>query len=739
MAFTSTVSYDALNRVKLMTYPQDVENKRRKLRPQYNRASALESVALEGDIFVERIAYNAKGQRALIAYGNGIMTRYAYDPQTFRLLHLRTEPYNKPSELLYRHTGHPQQELAYEFDLVGNILTILERTPGCGIPNTTQGVDALDRKFIYDAIYRLRSATGRECDRPSDIPWDDTPRCTDITKTRSYTEQYLYDFAGNIKQLKHVANGTGPSRDFGLAPGNNRLLNVTVGLTAFGYAYDYNGNMTAETSSRHFEWDSADRMRVYRTQTLASEPSVYAQYLYDSGGQRTKKVVRKQGGQVEVAVYIDGVFEYQRIVRANTVAQNNTVHVVENKSRVALVRVGTPFENDTTPAVKYPLGDHLGSSNVVLDGKGELINREEYTPYGNTSFGSFALKRYRFTGKERDEETEFSYHGARYYASWLGRWISCDPAGIVDGPDLYEYVGGNPIRFHDPNGEEGESVHATIASNRQFVAEVLLARRELNEARTEVDRLTQAYNEAFGRYDASLRTKGFGEGKAAEELKAAENALTKISEERLPALENRLQSLNKPSPDFTPKTGVGGGTRAEQLAAVTEQELSTNAFHLLDNPDLGTALRQSIAEVEKAEPLIPHLSAKLAETRQVAKAAVSEARGLGRISTVLKDARLPGAGRLLGVAGTALLLGEIATADTPEKSQAILAEAVLIPVALGWKYNPAHLALKYGLGFNIYKSAGRALGQAIPSSSEAAKFEAAAKRDAERRKARASE
>jgi hypothetical protein len=43
------------------------------------------------DTFVERIAYNAKGQRVLIAYGNGIMTRHAYDPQTFRLLRLRTE------------------------------------------------------------------------------------------------------------------------------------------------------------------------------------------------------------------------------------------------------------------------------------------------------------------------------------------------------------------------------------------------------------------------------------------------------------------------------------------------------------------------------------------------------------------------------------------------------------------------------------------------------------------------
>ena len=54
------------------------------MRPRYNRAGALESVELDGATFVDHIAYNAKGQRALIAYGNGVMTRYAYDPRTFR-------------------------------------------------------------------------------------------------------------------------------------------------------------------------------------------------------------------------------------------------------------------------------------------------------------------------------------------------------------------------------------------------------------------------------------------------------------------------------------------------------------------------------------------------------------------------------------------------------------------------------------------------------------------------------
>ena len=63
-----------------------------------------------------------------------------------------------------------------------------------------------------------------------------------------------------------------------------------------------------------------------------------------------------------------------------------------------------------------------------------------------------AAKRYRYTGKERDEETGFSYHGARYYAPWLGRWTSCDPEGIAGGINLYRYAKNTPSNWVDPSG-----------------------------------------------------------------------------------------------------------------------------------------------------------------------------------------------------------------------------------------------------------------------------------------------
>src|SRR5205085_4268553 len=117
-------------------YPEDQDSERKMLRPHYNQAGALERVELDGVTYVERIAYNAKGQRALIAYGNGVMTRYAYDPRTFRLTRLRTERFTQPDALTYRPAGAPLQDFAYDYDLVGNITAVHDRVPGSGIPNT---------------------------------------------------------------------------------------------------------------------------------------------------------------------------------------------------------------------------------------------------------------------------------------------------------------------------------------------------------------------------------------------------------------------------------------------------------------------------------------------------------------------------------------------------------------------------------------------------------------------------
>ena len=470
-AYRTTSSFDALNRIKRMQFPQDVEGQRLELRTEYNSAGGLEKVWLDDTCYVERIAYDAKGQRAFIAYGNGVMTRYAYDPHTFRLKRLRSERYSKSDNSSYHAFGEALQDHGYDYDLVSNVIAIRDRSPVSGILNNPEALtvgdsalahqlvsgNALNRRFDYDPIYRLLSATGRECDRiPDGPPWNDQPRCTDLTRSRAYTEQYRYDAMGNMLRLQHRNELGGFTRDFTVETTSNRLRRMQIGDDAYDYILDANGNMCSETTSRHFEWNHSDQMKVFRTQIEAAEPSVHAHYLYDATGQRLKKLVRRQGGQVEVTHYIDGVFEHHRWDDGAQSGENNFVHVLDDRQRIALVRIGPSHPDDRSPQTQFNLPDHLRSSHIVIDATGEVVNREEFTPYGETSFGGVAKKRYRFTGKERNEESGLSYHAARYYAVWHGRWWSCDPKGFEGGANLYAYVGANPLSLYDPTGLDGQ-------------------------------------------------------------------------------------------------------------------------------------------------------------------------------------------------------------------------------------------------------------------------------------------
>jgi len=172
--------------------------------------------------------------------------------------------------------------------------------------------------------------------------------------------------------------------------------------------------------------------------------------LYDAGGNRVKKFTHTQGGNWETITYIDGIIEYREDNNGQT---QSISHIMDDSKRIASIRKGHKF-GDTTPDIKYNMDDHLGSSNLSVDTNGTLVNREEYYPFGETSFGSYAKKRYRFCGKEKDEESGLYYYGARYYSPWTCRFISVDPkAGKYVFQSPFAYADNNPICKMDYNGE----------------------------------------------------------------------------------------------------------------------------------------------------------------------------------------------------------------------------------------------------------------------------------------------
>jgi RHS repeat-associated protein len=628
-AYRTAATYDALNRIKRLNLPQDVDGQRLELRPMYNNAGGLEKVFLNDTVYLERIAYDAKGQRALIAYGNGVMTRYAYDPHTFRLKRLRTERYSKPDDLTYRPTGEALQDFGYDYDLLGNILGIRDRVQGSGVLNNPEAAivgdsalaqllvrgDALDRHFDYDPVYRLLSATGRECDRPrAEDPWQDKPRCTDLTKSRTYTERYRYDAMGNLLTLEHRNGAGGFSRKFTLETANNRLRRMQIGDTDYDYTFDGSGNTRSETISRQFEWNHSNQMKAFRTQAEGAEPSVYGQYLYDATGQRVKKLVRKQGGQIELTHYIDGWFEHHRWRRQSQAGENNYVHVMDDSQRIVLVRLGSPHPDDRAPAVQFHLGDHLGSSNVVVDTGGALINREEFTPYGETSFGSFARKRYRFTGKERDEESGLNYHGARYFSPSIGRWLTCDPLMASPSRSGYEYSSSCPINRVDPTGnDDTEALNA--ASVQEATAIYPGSEYKVNLIRTREYQCNGCECETT--YANTVTVTANREGLKSHLTKLAGGALTSFEQ----SLVDKWTDYD--SPKLTPLLRVGGG-------GTVGYELTTG--HTGDR--VTTLYTRSGEEVREfhAEVGLVNMGLGAIDYINLARGALSLAKGIGKFA-----------------------------------------------------------------------------------------------------------
>ncbi|XYH99955.1 RHS repeat-associated core domain-containing protein [Sorangium sp. So ce1128] len=457
-SFGTQTAYDALNRPTNVTAPDASE-----VKPTYNEAGLLERVearvrgAVTWTTFVDDIDYDAKGQRERIEYGNGTFTAYTYDPLTFRLARLKTTRSSDSTVL---------QNLRYVYDPVGNIVAIGDSAQQTVFFNND--VVSPSAQYVYDAVYRLIEATGREhagglSDAPrdqNDLPIQSLPHPNDPQALRNYTEQYVYDAVGNLLRMLHQA-GTGTwTRWYAYETANNRLASTT-GDPEHGpfrtYAHDAHGNMTAMPHITALAWDENDQVR---STDLGGGGDVY--YDYDAAGQRVRKVW-EHSGLVEERIYLGGYEVYRRHNSSGLLLERQTLHVMDGARRVAMVETKTvdtsgPFT--VTPRVRYQLNNHLESATLEVDGAGLVIGYEEYHPYGTTAYWSASIavevsqRRYRYTGKEKDEETGLYYHGARYYAPWLGRWTAADPAGMVDGPSLYAYVRGNPVRYVDRTGNQ---------------------------------------------------------------------------------------------------------------------------------------------------------------------------------------------------------------------------------------------------------------------------------------------
>lgn len=436
------------------------------------------------------------------------------------------------------------QNLHYTYDPAGNITHIRDDAQQT-IYFSGQIIEP-SNDYTYDAFYRLIEAKGREHlgqgGAPTPHSYNDSGRVgilsanppgqfapNDGNAMDTYTERYVYDAVGNFLQMQHVrsnAAAQGWTRRYAyldpslieLAKRSNRLTSTTVGnAPPEAYAHDAHGNMTQMPHLPLMQWDYRDQLQATAQQVVSSGAPETTWYVYDAAGQRVRKVTEsmisaqdaangKQPVRLKERTYLGG-FEIYREYENDGVTpklERETLHIMDDKQRIALVETKTlDVSSPLTPypsLVRYQFGNHLGSASLELDDQAQIISYEEYAPYGSSTYQAVrnqteTAKRYRYTGKERDEESGFYYHGARYYSAWLGRWASSDPKGLIDGLSLYAYARANPVSLRDKRGFQAEQSETRptevdirkLASEQPTIVSKLLREVALSRSNKEIE------------------------------------------------------------------------------------------------------------------------------------------------------------------------------------------------------------------------------------------------------------
>ena len=296
----------------------------------------------------------------------------------------------------------------------------------------------MEDRYTYDALNRLTAVN----------EWQNGA-------THTGSQQYTYDRWGN-RTINPASWGTGiNTKQFTVDTTTNRL--GVPGGQPGAVSYDLAGNVTNDTytgfGSRTYDANS-------KMTSAQDSFAGWSYYTYNADGRRTR---RKINNHETWQIYgFDG----------ELLAEYATNAAATSPQKEYGYRTGQLLVTAESN-IKWLVADHLGTPRMIIDQTGALANvkRHDYLPFGEELFASAGGRttangyasgdgvRQQFTQKERDSEVGLDYFGARYYASFQGRFAGVDPLfieanrlGYPQGWNLYAYTRNNPLRFIDPDG-----------------------------------------------------------------------------------------------------------------------------------------------------------------------------------------------------------------------------------------------------------------------------------------------
>jgi len=258
----------------------------------------------------------------------------------------------------------------------------------------------------------------------------------------------------------------------------NRLLSVSDNGFVSNYWYDAAGERTVKESGDNEGVLVNGVLSGARTGTTNFTAYISPYLVLTNGGNYTKHIY--MGSQRIVSKLSNSsLFDGENPVDADKAMINDFTKKYNKQTDCLKARYdslgvsfnGTLYKNMSNPAADalgggttmtplkyYSHSDHLGSSSLITDASGGLVQHLEYVPFGEVfiderpSQSSWSTP-YKFNGKELDEETGLYYYGARYMDPRTSIWISVDPLWekyIQFGS--YVYCLDNPVRLIDPDG-----------------------------------------------------------------------------------------------------------------------------------------------------------------------------------------------------------------------------------------------------------------------------------------------
>lgn len=428
---------------------------------------------------LDGVAFSAHGERTQARLGNGVELTREYDAETFRTRRITATRSGANARALL--------DVSYTLDPVGNVVHVVDavQQPAHSTPLLQGLTISSHQELTYDAFYRLTTATGRvhqallEHDHRPGLAHAGAAKGTrhltlaNGAAVERYTQTYRHDLAGNLEQVRHQGATQAWTTDLWISGASNRSLPARdPGGTLVASPetrFDATGNCNALAHLRAVDWNRLSKLSraVLVDRSAAGQRDDAEHYVYGGDGRRVRKVLERAvagGTEITEKLYLDGC-EIKRIRRSGApLLERTSSFLGGDGGQIAVLHRwradGNARETDdiAQPRFHYRVENHLGTAVLELDAAGGVIGYEELFPFGGTAFiagdrlREVERKDYRYCGKERDDATGLYYFGYRYYAPWIGRWLSPDPIGAEDALNLYQYVHGNPVTLADAEG-----------------------------------------------------------------------------------------------------------------------------------------------------------------------------------------------------------------------------------------------------------------------------------------------